>query len=75
MLPLDERIERTERLLRRLEEDEPLLALRLADLGAEHQQSAKFFAAQVMAETRPSCRNWWSGSPATSICSCLHPQT
>ena len=57
MLPLDERIERTDRLLRRLEEDEPLLALRLADLGAEHQQSAKFFAAQVMAETRPSCRN------------------
>jgi len=52
MLPLDERIERTERLLRRLEEDEPLLALRLADLGADHRQSAKFFAAQVMAETR-----------------------
>ena len=52
LLPLDEKIERTQRLLRRLEADEPLLALRVADLGKDHQRSAKKFAAQVMARTR-----------------------
>jgi hypothetical protein len=52
LLPLDEKIERTARLLRRLEADEPLLALRVAELGKDHQQSAKNFAAQVLARTR-----------------------
>ena len=52
MIPIDEKIERTQRLLRRLEEDEPLLALRVAELGREHQESAKGFAARVLLETR-----------------------
>ena len=41
MLPLHAKIDRTQRLLRMLEEDAPLLALRIAPLTAERQQSAK----------------------------------
>ena len=52
MIPLEEKIERAQRLLRRLEEDEPLLAVRVAELGREHQESAKGFAARVLHETR-----------------------
>ena len=52
MISLDEKIERTRRLLRRLEEDQPLLAMRVADLGREHQESAKSFVAEMMAQTR-----------------------
>jgi rubrerythrin len=52
MIPLEEKIERTQRLLRRLEEDEPLLAARVAELGREHQESVKRFAARVLRETR-----------------------
>jgi ribosomal protein L1 len=52
MIPLEEKIERTQRLLRRLEEDQPLLAVRVAELGREHQESAKQFAAQLVHETR-----------------------
>lgn len=52
MIPLDEKIERTQRLLRRLEEDQPLLAVRVAELGREHQESAKQFAAQLLSQTR-----------------------
>ena len=52
MIPLDEKIERTQRLLKRLEEDQPLLAVRVAELGREHQDSAKRFAAQLLHHTR-----------------------
>jgi hypothetical protein len=52
MISLDEKIERTRRLLRRLEEDQPLLAMRVADLEREHQESAKSFVAEMMAQTR-----------------------
>jgi hypothetical protein len=37
MITLDEKIARTQRLLRRLEEDEPYLRIRLSALGAEHR--------------------------------------
>lgn len=52
MLPLHAKIDRTQRLLRMLEEDAPLLAMRVAPLTAERQQSAKDFAAQLTAHTR-----------------------
>ena len=52
MLSLDEKIHRTQRLLKRLEEDAPLLARRVAELGPEHQESSKSFAAQMMAQAR-----------------------
>jgi hypothetical protein len=50
MIPLEERIAKTERLLRRLEEDQPYLHARLSALGADHRQSANDFAARVRAE-------------------------
>jgi hypothetical protein len=50
MITLDEKIARTQRLLRRLEEDEPHLRARLSGLGAEHRQSASAFADRVRME-------------------------
>jgi hypothetical protein len=50
MITLDERIARTERLLRRLEEDQPYLRVRLSALGAEHRKNAAEYAERVRAE-------------------------
>lgn len=50
MITLDERIARTERLLRWLEEDQPYLRARLSVLNAEHRQSAHAFHDRVRAE-------------------------
>jgi hypothetical protein len=50
MITIDERIARTERLLRRLEEDQPYLRVRLSVLGAEHRKTAAAYADRVRAE-------------------------
>src|SRR5271157_4981323 len=50
MITLEEKIARTERLLRRLEEDQPYLRARLSALGAEHRESANAFADRMRAE-------------------------
>jgi hypothetical protein len=50
MITLEERIARTQRLLRRLEEDQPYLRARLSALGAEHRESAHAFAERVRVE-------------------------
>ena len=47
MITLEEKIARTQRLLRRLEEDQPYLHVRLSALGDEHRQSANDFAERV----------------------------
>lgn len=52
MITLDEKIARTQRLLRRLEEDQPYLRVRLSALGAEYRQSASAFADRVRAEAQ-----------------------
>jgi len=52
MLPLHAKIDRTQRLLRMLEEDAPLLAMRVAPLTPERQQSTKEFAAKLTAHAR-----------------------
>jgi hypothetical protein len=52
MLPIHVRINRAERLLRMLEQDAPMLAVRVAELTPEHQQSAKNYAAELAAHTR-----------------------
>lgn len=46
------RIARVERTLRWLEEEVPLLALRVKDLSAERQKVAKEFAASMIDHTR-----------------------
>jgi hypothetical protein len=52
MLSLHARIDRAQRLLRMLEEDAPLLAIRVAPLTPEYQQSAKNYAAELAAQAR-----------------------
>ncbi len=56
MITIDERIAKTERLLRRLEDDKPYLRVRLSALGAEHRQSASAFAERVRAEAEAELR-------------------
>jgi hypothetical protein len=47
MLPIEVQIERAQRLVRMLEQDAPLLAIRVAELTPEHQKSAKSHAAMI----------------------------
>ena len=56
MITIDERIAKTERLLRRLEDDKPYLRVRLSALGAEHRQSATAFTDRVRAEAEEELR-------------------
>ena len=51
-LPLDVRIQRAERLLRMMEDDQPLLAIRIAELNPDHQQSAMEHASRLSACAR-----------------------
>ena len=50
MITLEEKIAKTQRLLRRLEDDQPYLRDALSALGAEHRQSVNAFADRVRAE-------------------------
>jgi hypothetical protein len=70
MLSIRARIDRTQRLLRMLEEDAPLLARRVAELTPEHQQSAKNHAALLAAHAQAElnkllqeCATWDSNDP------------
>ena len=49
MLPIQVRIERAERLVRMLQEDAPLLAIRFKDLNHERRASAQSYVAQLTA--------------------------
>jgi hypothetical protein len=52
MLSIHSKIDRVQRLVRMLEADAPLLALRVAPLAADRQQSAKDYAAELRAHAR-----------------------
>jgi hypothetical protein len=52
MLPAAYRITRVQKTLRWFEEDIPLLNMRVKDLSAERQQSARQFAAGLISLTR-----------------------
>ncbi len=52
MLTNDFRIERVQKTLRWFEEDIPLLNMRVKDLSAERQESARRFAAALISQTR-----------------------
>ena len=56
MLPIELRIDRAQRLLRMIEDDAPLLAVRLASLSPERQKSAKSYASELAAMTRAEIR-------------------
>jgi hypothetical protein len=50
MITLGEKIAKTERLLQRLEEDQPYMRVRLSVLGDEHRRNANAFADRIRAE-------------------------
>lgn len=52
MLTEDFRISRVQKSLRWFEEDIPLLNMRIKELSAERQESARRFAAAVIQQTR-----------------------
>jgi hypothetical protein len=52
MLPSAYRITRVQKTLRWFEQDVPLLNMRVKDLSAERQQSARQFAAALISHTR-----------------------
>jgi hypothetical protein len=52
MLPIELRIDRAQRLLRMIEQDAPLLAVRVAPLSTERQESAKSYARDLAAHAR-----------------------
>src|SRR5438132_7601814 len=52
MLPIELRIHRAQKLLRMIEQDAPLLAVRVAPLSRERQESVKSYARDLAAYTR-----------------------
>ena len=52
MLSVDTKIARLQDTLRRLEEDVPLLSMRLRDLNPDGREAARRFAAEVMVHAR-----------------------
>jgi hypothetical protein len=56
MITLDEKIARTQRMIRRLEEDQPYMRARLSMLGEEYRQSANAFAERVLSEAEAELR-------------------
>jgi len=52
VLSIHAKIDRAQRLVRMLEEDAPLLAVRIAELTPEHQQSAKEYANELTTHAR-----------------------
>ena len=52
MLPIHSKIDRAQRLVRMLEQDAALLAVRVEQLTPEYQQSAKNYAAKLTAHAR-----------------------
>jgi hypothetical protein len=52
MLPTTYRIDRVQQTLRRFEADIPLLNMRVKDLSAERQKSARQFAEALVSQTR-----------------------
>jgi hypothetical protein len=62
---LEEKIAKTRRLLRRLEEDQPYLRSRLSELGAEHRQNANAFAERVRLEAEAELQRLLAERTAT----------
>jgi hypothetical protein len=64
MLPTAYRITRVQKTLRWFEEDIPLLNMRVKDLSAERQRSARQFAAAVVSQTRAELDRLLEEQPA-----------
>jgi hypothetical protein len=68
LIPLEEKIAKTQRLLRRLEEDQPYLQARLSVLGAEYRQSSNAFAERVRAEAEAELQRLLAERGLSSDC-------
>jgi hypothetical protein len=64
MLTNDFRIARVQKTLRWFEEDMPLLDMRVKELSAERQESARRFAAAVIHRTRAELERLMQQQPA-----------
>jgi hypothetical protein len=64
MLPAAYRIDRVQKTLRRIEADIPLLNMRVKDLSAERQKSARQFAEALVMQTRAELHRLLEEQPA-----------
>jgi hypothetical protein len=67
MLPIDLRINRAQRFLRLIEEDAPLLAMRLAPLSAEQQRSAKSYVQRLAERARAEIKELLEEKDLTGV--------
>jgi hypothetical protein len=73
MLPIELRIDRVERLVRMIEDDAPLLAVRVAPLSREHQESTKSYAAMLAMQARAELKRLLEEKAFTELVE-LNPQ-
>jgi hypothetical protein len=66
MLPAAYRIDRVQKTLRWFEADIPLLKMRVKDLSAERQKSARQFAEAVVLQTRAELNRLLEEQPEAS---------
>jgi hypothetical protein len=67
MSPYDQRIAKVRRTLRWFEEDIPLLNMRVKELSKERQDSARSFAAAMIAQTRAELERLLRERPAETV--------
>jgi hypothetical protein len=72
MLPSGYRVARVQETLRRFEGDIPLLNLRVKDLSAERQKSARQFAEALIDQTRAELQRLLQEQNARSAASSIH---
>jgi hypothetical protein len=72
MLPTAYRISRVQKTLCWFEQDIPLLNMRVKDLSAERQQSARQFAAALIDQTRAELQRLLKEQPEGSAASDLN---
>jgi hypothetical protein len=67
MLPSNYRVARIQKSLRWFEQDIPLLNMRVKDLSAERQRSARQFAAAVVDQTRAELQRLLEEQPEPAL--------
>jgi len=67
MLPASYRINRVQKTLQWFEEDIPFLNMRVKDLSAERQRSAKQFAAALITQTRAELERLLKENPECRV--------
>ena len=67
MLPNSYRIHRVQKTLRWFENDVALLNMRVKDLSAERQQSARQFAAALITRTRAELERLLAEQPSSEV--------